>query len=211
MQKDLNKDYFLWKRFKGGDEIAFYQLYDEHVDSLFRFGMQFSKDNNFVKDCIHDLFLDLYKHKNRLGDTDSIKFYLFRSLRRKMHKQQSKSTFLSLEMEEESDQIDQIPAFEETLINSEIQQENSDLLVQAVSQLTQQQQRALFLKFEQNLTYSEIADIFGISVESARTNIYRALKILREKILVTKTSINLLLLLSKSAFKLRPYFFLKNC
>lgn len=207
MQKNLNKDYFLWKRFKGGDDIAFYQLYDEHIDSLYRFGMQFSKDNDFVKDCIHDLFLELYKHKNRLGDTDSIKFYLFRSLRRKMHKEQSKSSFLSLEMEEESDQINQTPAFEETLIKSEIQQENIDLLAQAVNQLTQQQQRVLFLKFEQNLTYSEIALIFGISVESVRTNIYRSLKILREKILSTKISLNLFVLLSKSPFKLRLNFF----
>lgn len=209
MQKDLNKDYFLWKRFKGGDDIAFYQLYDEHIDSLYRFGMQFSRDNDFVKDCIHDLFLDLYKYKDRLSDTDSIKFYLFRSLRRKMHKQQSKSSFLSQEMEEESDLINQIPAFEETLIKSEIQQENSELLIQAVNQLTQQQQRALFLKFEQNLTYAEIAFIFDISVESARTNIYRTLKILREKILATKTSLNLLVLLSKSTFKLRLNFFEK--
>lgn len=191
MQKDLNKDYFLWKRFKRGDDIAFYQLYDEHIDSLYRFGMQFSKDNDFVKDCIHDLFLDLYKNKKTLGDTDSIKFYLFRSLRRKMYKQHPKTAFLTLEMEEESDRINHTPAFEETLIDSEIQQENIDLLFQAVNQLTLQQQRALFLKFEQNLSYSEIASILGISLESARTNIYRTLKTLREKISDTKTSINL--------------------
>ncbi|MFA5330119.1 MAG: sigma-70 family RNA polymerase sigma factor [Prolixibacteraceae bacterium] len=204
MQKELNKDYFLWKRFKGGDNIAFYQLYDEHVDSLFRFGIQFSKDENFVKDCIHDLFLDLYDRKNRLGDTDSIKFYLFRSLRRKIYKQQSKSSFHSLEMDEESDLINQTPAFEETLINSEIQKENINLLIRAVNQLTSQQQRALFLKFEQNLTYSEIAEILGISIESARTNIYRSLKTLREKISETKISINLLyLFFSKSNFDFR--------
>ncbi len=204
MQKELNKDYFLWKRFKNGDNIAFYQLYDEHIDSLFRFGIQFSKDENFVKDCIHDLFLDIYKRKNQLGDTDSIRFYLFRSLRRKIHKQQSKSSFLSLETEDESDLINQTPAFEETLINAEIQKENIDLLIKAVNQLTRQQQRALFLKFEQNLTYSEIAEILGISVESARTNIYRTLKTLREKISETKISINLLyLLISKSHFDFR--------
>lgn len=204
MQRELNKDYFLWKRFKGGDDIAFYQLYDEHIDSLYRFGMQFSKDNNFIKDCIHDLFLDLYKNKNTLGDTDSIQFYLFRSLRRKIYKQQPKSSILSLETEEESDRVNHTPAFEETLINSETEQENMDLLIQAVKQLTPQQQRALFLKFEQNMTYSEIASILGISVESARTNMYRTLKTLREKILDTKYSINLLLILLKSPLKFLP-------
>lgn len=192
MPKQLNNDYFLWKRFKNGDDLAFYQLYEEHVDSLFRFGTQFSKDENFVKDCIHDLFLDLYKYKNQLGDTDSIRFYLFRSLRRKIHKQQTKNSFLSMEVGEESSMTNETPAFEETLINTEIQKENFDLLTQAVKQLTIQQQRALLLKFEQDLSYPEIAAILGISVESARTNIYRALKTLREKILKEKISVALL-------------------
>jgi RNA polymerase sigma factor (sigma-70 family) len=107
-------------------------------------------------------------------------------------------------MDEESDLINQTPAFEETLINSEIQKENINLLIRAVNQLTSQQQRALFLKFEQNLTYSEIAEILGISIESARTNIYRSLKTLREKISETKISINLLyLFFSKSNFDFR--------
>jgi len=192
MQKELNKDYFLWKRFKGGDNKAFYELYDEHIDSLYSFGMQFSRDTDFVKDCIHDLFLDLHKYKNQLGDTNSIRFYLFRSLRRIIHKQQSKQSFLKLAIEEGSDQLNQAPAFEEILINSEIQKETFDLLIVAVNQLTEQQQRVLFLKFEQNLTYPEIASILSISVESARTNIYRALKTLREKMSKVKISVNLL-------------------
>jgi RNA polymerase sigma factor (sigma-70 family) len=192
MQNEFNKDYFLWKRFKGGDNKAFYELYDEHIDSLYSFGMQFSRDTDFVKDCIHDLFLDLHKYKDQLSDTNSIRFYLFRSLRRIIHKQQSKQSFLKLAIDKGSDQANQAPAFEDILINSEIQKETFDLLVFAVSQLTEQQQRALFLKFEQNLTYPEIASLLGISVESARTNIYRALKTLREKMPKVKISVNLL-------------------
>lgn len=192
MQKELNKDYFLWKRFKGGDSRAFYELYDEHIDSLYSFGMQFSKDTNFVKDCIHDLFLDLHKNRNQLGDTNSIRFYLFRSLRRKIYKLQSRHSFLKLAVEEGIEQGNQAPAFEEILIDSEVQKETFDLLVNALRQLSTQQQHALFLKFEQNMTYPEIASLLGITVESARTSIYRALKILRTNLSGAKISINLL-------------------
>lgn len=208
MQKELNKDYFLWKRFKGGDNRAFYELYDEHIDSLYSFGMQFSKDTNFVKDCIHDLFLELHKNRKQLGDTSSIRFYLFRSLRRKIYKQQSRQSFLKLVVEEGIEQDNQSPAFDEILINSEVQKENFDLLVNALRQLTSQQQHALFLKFEQNLTYPEIASLLGISVESARTSIYRALKILRGKLSRVKISVNLLFhLLPKSRLNFQEYFF----
>ena len=201
MQKERNKDYFLWRRFKGGDNLAFYQLYDEHIDSLFCFGMQFSKDKSLVEDCIHDLFLDLHKYKNQLSDTDSIKFYLFKSLKRKIRKQQSRFSFLSVEPDEKYDHLNQTEAFEETLISSEIRKENIDILTNALKQLSKKQQKALFLKFEQNLTYPEIASLLGISIESARTNIYRAIKILRERISEEQISINLLFhLISKTRF-----------
>lgn len=182
MQKKLNNDYSLWTKFKNGDEQAFFDLYELHVDSLFSFGMQFSNDPDFIKDCIHDLFLDLYKYKNRLGETDSIRFYLFRSLRRKIYKERTKHSIVNIEKNTEVEQVSQNMSCEEALIQSEMQSEKLAILNQAVKQLTEQQQQALSLKFEQNLSYPEIATLLNISVESARTNIYRALKALRKNI-----------------------------
>lgn len=191
MQNQLNKDYLLWKSFKEGDDKAFYDLYDQFSDVLFRFGMQFCNDDGFVKDCIHDLFLDLHKYREQLGATDSIQFYLFRALRRKMHKQKPKDSLLNLDKSFEKTLRSHTPTFEEALINSEIQQENVVILENAVSQLTKLQQRALFLKFEENLTYPEIAVLLNISVESARTNMYRALKTLRKALTKKRISLNL--------------------
>jgi RNA polymerase sigma factor (sigma-70 family) len=191
MQNQLNKDYLLWKSFKEGDDVAFYALYDQYSDALFRFGMQFCNDDGFVKDCIHDLFLDLHKYREKLGATDSIQFYLFRSLRRKMQKQKPKDGMQNLDKSFEKTLRSQTPTFEEALINSEIQQENIDILGNAVSQLTKLQQKALFLKFEEELAYPEIAILLNISVESARTNIYRALKSLRKTLTKKRISLNL--------------------
>lgn len=202
MQKELNNDYFLWTKFKGGDDQAFFDLYDQHVDSLFGFGMQFSNDPDFIKDCIHDLFLDLYKYKNSLGETDSIRFYLFRSLRRKIHKEKTKRSFLNVEKYEGVEQVSQSLSGEEALIQSEIRSENRIILNHAVKQLTEQQQQAIALKFEQNLTYPEIATLLNISVESARTSIYRALKALRKNIQNKQIYLDLLFyLLPKGYFR----------
>jgi len=51
-----------------------------------------------------------------------------------------------------------------------------------MNSLTAHQREGLNLKFVHNLTYAEIAEILGISIESARTSIYRALKTLRNSI-----------------------------
>lgn len=171
----------LWKNFREGSDRAFFDLYDQYVDVLFSFGVQFCTDKEIVKDCIQDLFIDLYRYRKSLSDTDSIKFYLFRSLRRKLHKEISKNQFVSLDEEVEVMPDLQVSDSEKKIIGYESEKENLHILEQALKQLTKQQQRALAMKFEQNLSYSEIASLLNISVESARTNIYRALKSLRKK------------------------------
>ncbi len=189
MGKEHNRDYFLWESFRKGDDKAFSNLYDQYIESLMGFGIHFSRDIDLLKDCIHDLFLDLYKYRKQLSDTDNIKFYLFCSLKRKIHSELSKkSIFNSDQVLVESDlQIE--PAYEDFIIEREIKLKNSEILKSAVNKLTAHQKEALFLKFEQNLNYPEIAQIMDISVESTRTNIYRAIKALRESMPKDKISI----------------------
>jgi hypothetical protein len=121
MEKDLNKDYYLWKSFKDGNDDSFYKLYDQYADILFRFGMHFSKDKEFIKDCIHDLFLDLFKYRNKLSMTDNIKYYLLRSLRRKIHHEKIKIIPIEFNNNISSSSDNYILSFEESMIASEIE------------------------------------------------------------------------------------------
>lgn len=194
MQQARNKDYFLWESFKRGDDKAFFNLYDQYVDILLGFGLHFSRDIDLIKDCIHDLFLDLYKYRKQLSGTDNIKFYMFRSLKRKIQKELSKKSIFSSEEESKYAFSELEPAYDDVIIKTEIKEENSELLKSAMSNLTNQQREALFLKFEQNLGYPEIAQIQNISVESARTNIYRAIKALRKSIQKGKISLQALII-----------------
>lgn len=194
MQQDINKDYFLWESFKRGDDKAFFNLYDQYVDILLGFGLHFSRDIDLIKDCIHDLFLDFYKYRKQLSGTDNIKFYMFRSLKRKIQKELSKKSIFSSEEEGKYAFLELEPAYDDVIIKTEIKEENSELLRVAMSNLTNQQREALFLKFEQDLGYPEIAQIQNISVESARTNIYRAIKALRKSIQKAKISLQALII-----------------
>ena len=197
MGKDQNTDYYLWKSFKEGEKNSFSNLYDQYADSLYSFGMHFSNDKEFIKDCIHDLFLDLYKYRDNLSMTDNIRFYLLRSLRRKIHHEKNKTIHLIYDNNDKSYNENQVLAFEETIIASEIEKENFDVLKKAMLSLTDRQREGLSLKFEHNLAYPEIAKIMDMSVESARTSIYRALKLLRKSINNGKSSIQLLFFLSR--------------
>ena len=85
-------------------------------------------------------------------------------------------------------------AFEDFLIAGEIETETNRKIAEAMKTLSSKQREGLFLKFDRNLSYPEIADLLNISVESARTSIYRALKELRKYLLKEDIFISLLFL-----------------
>ena len=198
MGQEYKAEDILWRQFKEGDQNAFYHLYDQYADRLYKYGFHFSKDKEFIKDCIHDLFLDLYKYRKRLSATDNIQFYLFRSFRRLIHKEQIKMIPFNSEGANNisNDPVDL--SIEDFLIASESETENHKALNEALQTLSDRQRMGLSLKFEHDHSYPEIAEILGISVESARTIIYRAIKELRKSIEHKSLSIPLLFFLSKN-------------
>jgi len=200
MHQELNEDDNLWGRFKKGNDHAFYLLYDQYADNLYKYGCHFSKDKDFIKDCIHDLFLELYRYRERLSETDNVQFYLFRSLRRIINKKRIKLIPVAYDEMSSSPNNMQDLSCEDSIIASETEAENRGILIEAMKTLSKRQHEALSLKFEYNQPYHKIAEIMDISVESARTMIYRALKELRKCIEHKAHSIQLLFFLANHLY-----------
>ncbi|TSE05549.1 MULTISPECIES: RNA polymerase sigma factor [Aquimarina] len=182
MQSIRSIDSILWTKVKLGDLNAFNELYDKYIDSLYAFGIQYTNDTGYVKDCIHDLFLDIYKYRKKLSDVDNVKYYLFTSLKRKINKK-FKSKLKLFSADDKKDEIvSSSKSAEESIIQSENSLEISAKLSVAMTSLSSKQRKGLSLKFDEKKSYEEIAAILGISIESVRTLIYRAVKKLRNEI-----------------------------
>ena len=182
------KDQLIWKGIKSGDSEAFFLVYDQYVDILINSGSYYSSDKEFVKNCIHDLFLDLYKYRKNLSENDNIKLYLIKSLKRKIFKEIRKNSTLKLVDDFDNPSAESENA-EELLISKEREDGIEKVIRFAMSQLPEKQREAVQLKFILELSYEEIAILMDISIESVRTNIYRAIKTLREKLDVKHKSI----------------------
>jgi len=180
MQKEVNTDFLLWKRVKAGETQAFHELYMQFADILFSFGLIYSKDQELVKDCIHDLFFDLYKYRKNLADNDHIRNYLFKSLKRKIQSPQSgKLKLVFTNTFQEGNEQKATLAETEGLEN---QEENIESIRIAMGKLSDRQQEVLNLRFQVGISYPEIAKILDISVESVRTLVYRSVKAIREEL-----------------------------
>ncbi len=180
---DENSELTIWKKIKNGDKEALGDLYNLYIDLLFSYGIKYSQDGSYVRDCIHDLFIDLYKYRQRLSDTDNVKYYLLKSLTRKINKKYKIKTIYFPQVSEYIDvknQKNHTRSHEEEIIIKEHALERDKRLENALFTLTEKQREGIYLRFKEEKTYQEISEIMGITIQTARTTTYRAIKVLRK-------------------------------
>ena len=176
-----NQIHSIWENFQLGDKEAFARLYNLHVDSLFRYGTKITADEDFVKDAIQEVFLDLYiKRQNNKTNPENLKFYLLLALKRdliKKLKRNRKRVDVQL-CDEYTQQMEH--SIEKTIIEREEDTEIDRRVCRVLNTLPSKQKETIYLRFNESLEYSEIAEMLNISIESVRKQVYRALKSIRE-------------------------------
>ena len=169
----------VWERLRRGDTNALAELYDLYIDVLFNYGIQQTVDKESVMDAIHDLFLDLFKYRKNLTVRGHAKFYLLKALKRKLNrKYNSKVIYIDYLPDLKKQSINSI---EQETIQGEILNEKNYKLAKALTKLTDRQRQCLFMRFNQERTYEDIANLMGVTYDTARTIVYRALKSLRKE------------------------------
>ena len=73
----------LWSQVLSGDMTALSLLYKANYNLLFNWGMRFVSDEEFVKDCIQDVFVKICSSR-KLSSTPYVRSYLLTSLRNMM-------------------------------------------------------------------------------------------------------------------------------
>ncbi len=170
-------DASLWEAFKGGNEEAFKHIYDTQVYSLYSYGNRITSDNGLVEDCIQDLFADLWEKKDRLSGTTSIKFYLFKSLRRRLLRRLTQENKLRSNVFPDNFQI--TLSQEALLIAQQISKAQLETLSLAVAKLSKRQKEIIYLKYYENLSFEEISATMSISIDATYNTLSKAMKSLR--------------------------------
>jgi RNA polymerase sigma factor (sigma-70 family) len=174
-------DSLLWQAFKKGEITAFETLLNQYYPLLLNYGFRFYRDKEFVKDSVHDLFVALWNRREQLSDVVSVKSYLLQALRKNIIRESSR-----LKWFREADKISEDQDFdvefniETYLISREIESESQQKLQSELDKLTKRQREAIFLRFTQELSYEEIANIMAINYRSVVNLIHEAIKSIRQ-------------------------------
>jgi RNA polymerase sigma factor (sigma-70 family) len=177
-----------WRLFKNGDKTAFSVLYRFHVGALLNYGNKISADRALIEDSIQDLFYELWNSRERISDPRSVKGYLFKALRYKIHRNARANDF-SYSLDTGLFEDPSSPSHESQLIRFEVESLQMENLRTMIMQLPKRQQEAINLRYYHNFSNEEVAEIMGVNYQSACNFIFLALRKLKLNLKVSVSAI----------------------
>lgn len=179
-QSDLD----IWRHFKSGDKAAFVFIYKKFFSVLYGYGRQFTKDEELIKDCIHDVFAEINQARERLSDTTHIKYYLLKSFKNRfLHYQKKRRRILLDEYLVDGYKFEFALSIEQKIIDSQLNQEKLAKLNQAIQQLSSRQREVIYYIFYEELSIDAVKDLMHVTNRRTIQNIvYRALANLKDVI-----------------------------
>ncbi len=176
----LDDDIAIWEKLRQGKEEALVTLMRRYHGPMLSYARKLTADAVLAEDQTQELFVYLWTNRQQLGPTTAVRPYLLASLRRRLlriKQQERRITYTADPLE-----VPFLTQFtiEESLIEDEIHQQQLRRLNYLRNALPTRQRESLYLKFYQNLTNEQIAEVMHIGYQSATNLIYRALTFLRQ-------------------------------
>lgn len=168
----------VWEQFIHGDDSCFKAVFDSYYKPMYGYGVKLCDRPELVKDCIQELFRNLWERREELTHIESPNVYLFVSLRRKILKQ-TKARRKTGNLKEVGEGIFIQFDKEELIIRDEVKFQQKKKLQQALNQLSNRQKEVIYLHYYNGMSYREIEKILSINRQSVRNHMYRAMKTLR--------------------------------
>lgn len=170
-----------WERLRNGDKQALFALYNNTYSHLLRFGLKICGSDELVKDCITQLFLQLWSKHQQLPPVANVPAYLFTALKRQLLDQLAYQAKIHAAINRMTDKEAQSElSYEEIIIRVQQDEELKQRLQQALKALTPRQIELVRLKFFEGLSYEQIAAQTSQTVKTAYNTIYDAIKALRK-------------------------------
>lgn len=191
-----SKEKLLWAQIKNSDEKAYEELIRQFYQILYNYGIRLVNDEDYVKDCVQDVFMEIWVRRFTLGDTDFVKYYLLKSLRRRIFREYNKWFSQSSELDEDYNfEVDF--SIETELIKQQTSEEQIQKIEHLLNKLPKRQKEAIYLKFYQDLNNEQIAEVLGVNRQSVYNLLYEALRKLRNEWTNDFVSLYALLMLLK--------------
>jgi len=189
MPEHSDPDAALMLRVKRGDRIAFAELVEKYQQPLFNFICRTLRDETESEDLAQNVFLQVYKSRQRYEPTAKFSTWLFTIARnlclneiRRRSRHPAESIENSQPEQEEhpqrqyEDKKNVLPA--ENTLHRELAQK----IEAALAELPENQRSAIMLCRQDELSYEEIGKILDCSLSATKSLIHRGRETLKERL-----------------------------
>ena len=168
-----------------GDKETFEQLFQENYKNLVLYAKKFVMDTEIARDLVQDIFVYLWEKRQKLTINKSLSSYLFRAVRN------ASINYLKRESTKENYVKDFLINLNEGSYKTSAREDAHELVVhkdlskniETIIETLPEQCRNIFkMSRFRGMKNKEIAEIYAISPRTVETQIYRALKVLKENL-----------------------------
>lgn len=155
-----------------------------YFKALLNYGFKFVKDDAFVKDCIQEVFIDLWNSRQRVAEPVHVKAYLLVSLRRKIIRNR-RSIRLADDLaiaigDDYAFSIEFSPEW--WMIQEETLARKAQLVSEMLDALPVRQREVIYLKYYQELSREEISAMLSITPQTVSNLLQMAYGQLRKRL-----------------------------
>ena len=172
-------DSTLWNQLRTGDEEAFSFLFERYYSQLVNYGRTLTPEKDIVKDCVQDVFLDVWVYRHKLNEVNVIKSYLLASVRKRIARLHEREHIFSRAKNIDSMEFLFDFSIDNQLINNEETAIKVEKLNKYINNLPPRQKEALYLRYHQNLSVEQVAKVLNMNYQSTKNLLHRAILKLR--------------------------------
>lgn len=161
-----------------GDEIAYKKIFTHYWDQIFSTALFFTKSREISQDLTQDIFARIWVIRERLREINNFEAFLFITGRNMILDRLRKKVFTG----ENENYLSQYFADEQLITpQSSVElKEMEEIIHRGINILPDRQRKAFYLSRFEGLRHKEIALQMGISQESVKSHIIRAVGNLRK-------------------------------
>lgn len=182
------EDLQLLVRIKNGESRAFDLLFLKYYPNLLRFGKSLLPyPTDAAEDVVLEVFQNFWQKRNAVVIQSSLSALLYKCVKNRVYDNYRKHKLPVLTtLEDVPAELELNHATPDQLLNYK---ELAQSLERLIKMLPEKMQVIFRMSREDNLTYEEIADILDISINSVKTQMYRAIKFLKESYRLDNTAL----------------------
>lgn len=171
------RDFSLVQSTLSGNSQSFTKLLQFYQSRIYRFGLSFFHNETDTEDFVQDVFIKVYTKLDTFKNQSLFSTWLMKiAYTTAINSVQRRKEYLPISNEEV------LPGKNLTPEEKQIRDITRQVVSQAIAELPEKYKICVEMYFSYDLPYQEISEITGFPVNTIKSHIFRAKKILKDKL-----------------------------